>query len=192
MSFLTPQSQSSEFNQRPLSHQNHRARALVRSTRDAQTVAFAKLTMLMLAAFVMMALTLALFTHSARADEAPAATVSSDLEERMHSIIAAQIDAFRAEDAETAYSYASPAIKRRFSNAQRFASMVERGYPAVYSAQSYEFIESALTPRGPAQMIEIVAPDGQIWGGIYTFSEDDEGSLSISGVYLRRQNAQQI
>ncbi|MEM1288045.1 MAG: DUF4864 domain-containing protein [Pseudomonadota bacterium] len=119
-------------------------------------------------------------------------TISPATVEKMQTIISAQIDAFRAEDAEAAYEYASPAIKMRFPSPSQFALMVQRGYPAVYSPKSFEFFESANTSRGPVQRVEFIAKDGQIWGGIYMFYENSKGDLTISGVYLRRENERQI
>jgi hypothetical protein len=110
----------------------------------------------------------------------------------MQTIITAQIDAFLAEDADAAYAYAAEPIKMRFPTASMFARMVERGYPAVYAPQSFSFAAAALTPSGPAQQVEFVGEDGQVWRGLYTFAEEDDGRLLISGVFLRRQNERQI
>ncbi|MGD1887788.1 MAG: DUF4864 domain-containing protein [Cohaesibacteraceae bacterium] len=132
----------------------------------------------------------------ARAEETPAeatpANVPVAVSERMKEIISAQIAAFRAEDAEAAYAYASPAIRMRFPTANMFVSMVQRGYPTVYAPQSFNFSDAAVTDRGPVQLVRFVASDGQLWGGLYMFTENDEGELFISGVFLRRQNERQI
>jgi hypothetical protein len=40
--------------------------------------------------------------------------------------------------------------------------------------------------------VEFVSEDGQVWGGIYTFEQSEDGELYISGVLLRRENARQI
>ncbi len=136
------------------------------------------------------------FVGSVRANETTSPGITLDVPsvtiERMQSIITAQIDAFLADDAEGAYAYAADVVKQRFPTPAQFVSMVQQGYPAVYAPQSYAFFASALTPRGPAQQVEFVGEDGQVWRGLYTFAETPDGELLISGVYLRRQNAQQI
>lgn len=132
-----------------------------------------------------------LMTGLARAEETPT-DVPVAVSERMQEIISAQIEAFRTEDAEAAYAYASPAIRMRFPTANMFVSMVQRGYPTVYSPLSFAFSDAAVTDRGPVQLVRFVAEDGQLWGGLYTFTQNDEGELFISGVFLRRQNERQI
>lgn len=47
-------------------------------------------------------------------------------------VIAAQIEAFLADDFETAFSYAAPGIKRMFVTPENFGLMVRRGYPMVW------------------------------------------------------------
>ena len=147
---------------------------------------------LALVAFLGCLTALVIAVTTARADEAQSFVVPTETVEQMQSVIRAQIDAFRADDAEAAYAFASDPIKMRFPTAGMFVSMVQRGYPAVYAPQSFSFEGSALTERGPAQKGEFVAKDGQIWRGIYTFSAADDGRLLISGVFLRRGNERQI
>lgn len=142
-----------------------------------------------LVAFAALALVMA---SAVRAQEVPASEVPSATVLQMQDIITAQIDAFLAEDADAAYAYAAEPIKMRFPTASMFATMVQRGYPAVYAPQSFSFAASALTPEGPAQQVEFVGEDGQVWRGLYTFAEEDDGNLLISGVFLRRQNERQI
>lgn len=68
-------------------------------------------------------------------------------EEEIEAVIAAQMEAFRAEDAGQAFTYASPMIQSMFGNAQTFGMMVQRGYPMVWDNASVEFLE--LRREGP-------------------------------------------
>lgn len=144
---------------------------------------------LSLAAFAALAMVM---VATVQADDALPVEVPTITVERMQSVITAQIDAFLSEDAEAAYAYASEPIKRRFSSPNMFVSMVQRGYPVVYSPQSFSFGGAALTGRGPAQQVQFIDEDGLVWRGLFTFAESDEGSLLISGVFLRRENERQI
>lgn len=139
---------------------------------------------------------LALFmvaTFGAQAEETDGRlTVPPEMIETMQTVIRGQIDAFQADDAETAFSYAAPGIQQRFANPARFVAMVRQSYATVFEHQSFSFIDEALTPEGPAQRVEFVSEDGQVWGGIYTFEQSEDGELYISGVLLRRENARQI
>ena len=143
-------------------------------------------------AFAALAALAMVMVSAVRADESLPTHVPTATIEQMKSVITAQIDAFLAEDAEAAYAFASEPIKRRFSTPNRFVSMVQRGYPVVYSPQSFSFGGSALTARGPAQQVRFIDEDGLIWRGLFTFAETDDGGLLISGVFLRRENERQI
>lgn len=148
---------------------------------------------LIVAGFIGLLALLMMATVGAQAEQADTQpTVPAETIETMQSVIRGQIDAFQANDAETAFSYAAPGIQQRFANPARFVAMVRQSYSTVFEHQSFSFIDEALTPDGPAQRVEFVSEDGQVWGGIYTFVEADDGDLYISGVLLRRENARQI
>ena len=55
--------------------------------------------------------------------------------------IQSQVDAFLAEDATTAFSYASPNLKRLFGTPERFGVMVQNGYPMVWAPAEVRFLE---------------------------------------------------
>lgn len=68
----------------------------------------------------------------------------------IETVITRQIEAFRTDDIERAFDFASPTIQRIFRTPQLFGSMVQRGYPMVWRAGEVEFLE--------LRMI-----DGQLW-----------------------------
>lgn len=172
----------------PVSAYRNKARALA-VQQENKAVGLQRLVL----AGLMGVLALLMLAAAARAQEpSTAQLVPVETIEAMQSAIRGQIDAFQADDAETAFGYAAPGIQERFSSPARFAAMVRRGYSTVFEHQSYSFIDEALTPEGPAQRVEFVSEDGQVWGGIYTFEEAEDGKLFISGVFLRRENATQI
>ena len=51
--------------------------------------------------------------------------------EDIEKVISNQIDAFLADDFETAFTYASPMIKDIFGTPEKFGQMVRQGYPMV-------------------------------------------------------------
>eukprot|EP00657_Telonema_sp_P-1_P008808 TRINITY_DN30909_c0_g1_i1.p1 TRINITY_DN30909_c0_g1~~TRINITY_DN30909_c0_g1_i1.p1 ORF type:complete len:117 (-),score=21.17 TRINITY_DN30909_c0_g1_i1:103-453(-) len=62
-------------------------------------------------------------------------------ENAIRSVINQQIDAFRADDGERAFSFAAPIIRSKFGNADNFMTMVRTGYPDVYRPKAVEFRE---------------------------------------------------
>ncbi len=55
--------------------------------------------------------------------------------------IAAQIQAFKADDFATAFTFASPNIQRLFQTPENFGVMVKRGYPMVWRPADVRFLE---------------------------------------------------
>ncbi|MEM7473142.1 MAG: DUF4864 domain-containing protein [Pseudomonadota bacterium] len=52
-----------------------------------------------------------------------------------------QLDAFQVDDFATAFTYASPNIKRLFGNPARFGQMVRNGFPMVWRPSEVQFLE---------------------------------------------------
>jgi hypothetical protein len=97
-------------------------------------------------------------------------------------IIAAQIEAFRADDGERAYGYAAPSIKRMFPTPESFMQMVREGYPAVYRPQRFGFGPVGSDP--PSQRVTIIGPDGRAYEAFYTFERQPDGTWRISSCTL--------
>ncbi|MGY6570222.1 MAG: DUF4864 domain-containing protein [Salinarimonas sp.] len=104
-------------------------------------------------------------------------------------VISRQLDAFLADDAARAYSFASPGIQRLFPGEERFMGMVRRGYPPVYRPRSRDFGELRQTPLGPVQEVGLIDANGQAWLALYTMEQQPDGSWKIAGVRLVRENA---
>lgn len=112
----------------------------------------------------------------ARADDAAAA----------RSIIESQIQAFLADDMQTAYSFAAPSIKRMYPDESRFFDMVKRGYQPVYRPGNFAFGRSKLAPDGSGLIQEVLiqGPDGQDWTALYSLERQPDGSFKINGVQM--------
>jgi hypothetical protein len=106
---------------------------------------------------------------------------------QFRSIISGQIEAFRADDGERAYSFAAPIIKRIFPTPDTFMSMVRNGYQPVYRPQSFEFGDASLAPSGrPTQRVKLIGPDGLSYEAIYTMEQQPDGTWQISGCAIVR------
>jgi hypothetical protein len=58
-------------------------------------------------------------------------------------VISRQIEAMRADDFATAFSFASPGIQRMFGGPARFGQMVREGYPMVWHPRDVRFLDVA-------------------------------------------------
>ena len=118
---------------------------------------------------------------------ATAQTLSDGDKSTFQSIITGQIEAFRADDGERAYSYAAPMIRKIFPNPETFMAMVRQGYAQVYRPQSYQFGAAGFSASGrPTQRVTIVGPDGISYEAIYTMEQQPDGSWQINGCAIVR------
>ncbi len=101
-------------------------------------------------------------------------------------IIKQQIDAFRSDDGETAYSFAAPGIKSAFPDTQRFMEMVKNSYGPIYRPGNLTFGRNASEDDGRLMMQELLITDrkGDSWQTVYILARQDDGSYRITGVRL--------
>jgi hypothetical protein len=99
-------------------------------------------------------------------------------------VIRSQEQALSRDDAAAAYSYAAPAIREIFPQADLFLFMVQQSYGPVYRHKSFEFGESRIEGGKIAQRVNIVDDKGEAWEALYTLETQADGSLKITGCSL--------
>ena len=102
----------------------------------------------------------------------------------IRSVITAQLDAFRQDDAGRAFGIASPHIEARYGDAATFLAMVKAAYPAVYRAHDVSFGPLARQNGALAQQVGLVGPDGAGAVALYTMEREPNGSWRIDGCVL--------
>ncbi|MDK1372966.1 MULTISPECIES: DUF4864 domain-containing protein [unclassified Sinorhizobium] len=125
--------------------------------------------------FVALCLTLSLAAGAALGDE-PVDTAQS--------VIRAQIKAFLEDDADTAYSFASPAIRTKFPDKIIFFDMVKRSYQHLYRPGNFAFGRSKIVGEEVFQEVLISGSDGKDWTAIYDLVHQPDGSYKINGVMM--------
>jgi hypothetical protein len=103
------------------------------------------------------------------------------------SIIRAQEEAFRRDDAAAAYAYAAPGIQAYFRNPDGFMFMVRNSYAPVYRHRSFEFGQARMVDGKILQDVEIIDADGAAWDALYTLepqSQDHRVHLEEGGNVL--------
>ncbi|MGE3245405.1 MAG: DUF4864 domain-containing protein, partial [Beijerinckiaceae bacterium] len=116
-----------------------------------------------------------------------AATAQQGADPAIREVIESQLQAFRADDMERAYSYAAPNIRQLFPDPGLFMAMVIQGYPQVYRAQRYEFVGAEPMPDGRiGQLVAIRGPDGSDWLAFYTMERQADGSWKIAACQIVR------
>ncbi|MCH2078374.1 MAG: DUF4864 domain-containing protein [Rhodobacteraceae bacterium] len=86
-----------------------------------------------------------------------------------------QMEAFRADDFDRAFSFAAPNIKGMFGDAERFGSMVRNGYPMVWKNQNVRYLELRELGGRLWQMVQIEDQDGSFHYLDYLMIETQNG-----------------
>ena len=106
-------------------------------------------------------------------------------EEPIQSTITAQIEAFRASDFETSFTYASPSIKQMFRTPANFGSMVVTGYPMVVNPAMVEMQDLRTVAGALWQRVRVTDQKGQAFLLDYQMIEGPDGWL-INAVQLQK------
>ncbi|WP_170789781.1 DUF4864 domain-containing protein [Ruegeria lacuscaerulensis] len=97
--------------------------------------------------------------------------------------IAAQIQAFKADDFATAFTFASPNIQSIFRTPENFGNMVRNGYPMVWRPSDIRFLELREIAGALWQKVLIVDGAGQTHILDYQMIQLENG-WKINGVQL--------
>ncbi len=106
-------------------------------------------------------------------------------ETRISEVIHNQIEAFLADDFETAFTYASPNIKRLFGTPQRFGQMVRDGYPMVHRPAEVTMLETRPQGERVEQRVLIRDEAGRLHLLAYQMIDTLDG-WQINGVQILR------
>ena len=99
----------------------------------------------------------------------------------IRAVIEAQLDAFAADDAIRAFSYAAPPIRQMFGTAENFIGMVRQGYPVVYRPASVTFLKPEMIEGELIQSVQMTDAGGQVWLALYQMQRQSDRSWRING-----------
>lgn len=102
----------------------------------------------------------------------------------IRSVIEQQLQAFQQDNAELAFSFASPGIQNQFKTAANFMAMVESSYPAVYRPRSVMFEDIVRVEGKVAQRVVLMGPDGSLFNAFYLMQIQPDESWRINGCFL--------
>jgi ketosteroid isomerase-like protein len=104
--------------------------------------------------------------------------------QQIRSVIAQQLAAFQRDDAETAFSFASPNIRKLFQTPANFIAMVKSEYQAVYRPRSVTFMGPAVIAGQVQQPVQLLGPDNAAMVAIYSMEQQEDGTWKIDGCEL--------
>ena len=118
------------------------------------------------------------------ASAARAGTLSASDEKAIIAVVQSQLDAFAAEDAEKAFSYAAPNIRALLGTAANFLEMVRSQYDIVVHPASVVFFK----PKGDGAVsvlkVQMTDEDGDVWNATYTLQRQKNRQWRITGCVI--------
>jgi hypothetical protein len=105
----------------------------------------------------------------------------------IRNIILRQLNAFRDDDAEKAFSYAAPEIRRIFKTPEMFLHMVRKSYQSVYRPQSFAFKTIKRIDGNIVQPLAVVGPSGVSEMALYIMEQQPDGSWKIGACIMARE-----
>ena len=99
----------------------------------------------------------------------------------VRAVIESQLQAFAADDAERAFSFASATIRAQFGNAGRFMAMVQGGYPMVVRPTSTAFFRPESVDGAIWQKVHLRDAAGRLWLATYELVRQADQAWRING-----------
>ena len=124
---------------------------------------------------------LLVFISVVSAADVSAAEVSALQAKQMQAVIQAQLDAFAADDAKRAFSYAAPKVREVFGTPDRFIAMVRTGYPVVYRPAAVAFFKPQAREGAFIQRVQLTDEGGGVWLATYQLERQRDRSWRIAG-----------
>jgi hypothetical protein len=96
-------------------------------------------------------------------------------------VVQAQLAAMAAGDAAAAFSYASPAIRAQFGDANRFMAMVQHAYPMVIRPAATSYFRPEADSGVVVQDVLLRDATGQAWRASYQLEQQPDKRWRING-----------
>jgi hypothetical protein len=104
-------------------------------------------------------------------------------------IIQQQLDAFKRNDADSAFALASPGLKETYSNPHNFMDSVRSGETPFFKRRMTEYHDFVAAGDDAAQSVVLVDDDSYVWTVVYKLARQPDGSWLIDGVVLVKSDA---
>jgi len=107
----------------------------------------------------------------------------ADLAE-IRAVIHRQIDAFKRDDAKSAFALVSPGVQQAFGTPERFLDTVRMAYRAVYRPSAVAFLDLMVFSGDVVQQVQITDRTGAVWLAYYAMQRQEDGSWRMHGCHL--------
>ena len=113
-------------------------------------------------------------------------------EKSIRAVVEGQLAAFAKDDADKAFSFAAPNVRKAVGSAASFMSMVRSDYPVVYRPASVAFLKPEGKDGDAVQRVQMVDASGDAWLAVYSLQKQKDKSWRITGCALLENKGRMI
>ena len=112
---------------------------------------------------------------------AHAEALSAKDEKAVQTVVQSQLAAFAKDDADKAFSYAAPELRKTIGSSAAFMAMVKNSYPVVYRPASVAFLKAEGSGDGVVQRVQMLDASGTSYLAVYSLQRQKDKTWRISG-----------
>ena len=112
--------------------------------------------------------------------------------QKVREVIVAQLEAFADDDADKAFSTATPGVRQAIGSSHRFLAMVRGAYPMVYRHTSISFLKPEEDEGTVLQLVEITDGNEKSWLALFAMERQPDNSWAIGGCAVAENHWQSI
>ncbi len=106
--------------------------------------------------------------------------------------VANELSAFKERNSDRAYELASPELRKKFSSALKYATMMRITYWEIYDHASFRFLTRSSAPTHEIQKVEVTSSDGRPYIVLYKLVKRHAGKWLIDDLILLDREAQPV
>jgi hypothetical protein len=110
-----------------------------------------------------------------------AEAVSAKDQKAVQAVVQSQLAAFAKDDADKAFSYAAPELRKTIGSPSAFMTMVKKSYPVVYRPASVAFLKPEGAGDDVVQRVQMLDASGASWLAVYSLQRQKDKTWRISG-----------
>src|SRR5207302_9291370 len=95
-----------------------------------------------------------------------------------------QIDAFKRDDARSAFALVSPGVQQAFRTPEKFLDVVRMAYRAMYRPAAVVFLDMLVMGEDVVQQVQVTDRSGLVWVAYYAMQRQRDGSWKTNGCHL--------
>lgn len=110
----------------------------------------------------------------------------------IRAVVEGQLAAFARDDADKAFSFAAPNVRKALGSAANFMSMVRSDYPVVYRPASVAFLKVEGKDGDVIQRVQMADASGDAWLAVYSLQKQKNKSWRITGCTVVKSTGRMI